>query len=373
MLIFYVFMGILYLLLMVLLWANWQIPEKVYPNSSNQKVSVLVPFRNEIRHIAASFHNLKALQYPDLEIIWIDDFSDDGSSALLEKMMLAQRFPIVSMRLIKSGAIGKKAALTTGLELSKGEIIMTTDADSIVPMDWVRQMTQPFFIPEIKLVAGPVMTNKELSFFQKFQQIEWASILALTYATFYLKKPLMCSGANLAYRKSAFLEVQGYEGNQQHLSGDDEFLLKKMLLKFGDNSSIYLKGHKNLVYTQEAGNWDGLFQQRIRWASKWNVNSSRGDIVASLTPFFLQLVFLSSIGLLFMGNIGIATFLLLWFSKVISERIMLGAVLNYYHIDRKFIDFMFTSLVHPFYVVATGLGAIRGKFTWKGRGSSPKH
>lgn len=369
MLIFYVFMGILYLLVLSALWKYWQIPQKIFPISDLPKVTVLVPFRNEQQNITASFQNLKALQFPDLEIIWIDDFSDDHSSLILMGLIGAELSPMVSMRLLQSKGPGKKAALTTGLKLSKGEIILTTDADSIVPMHWVWQMTAPFTNPKIRLVAGPVMTKNGSSFFQKFQQIEWASILAVTQMTFHLKKPLMCSGANLAYRKSAFLEVQGYQGNFQHLSGDDEFLLKKIIAKFGANSTVYLSAKENLVYTQGAGKWSELFQQRIRWASKWNANPSILHVFASITPFILQLVFLCSAGLLFLGKTGLVIFVFFWLAKLISERIVLGAVLGAYQMHPKIIYFMLTSLAHPFYVLITGLGVLRGKYEWKGRES----
>ncbi|MDO9551897.1 glycosyltransferase [Rhodonellum sp.] len=373
MLIFYVFIGILYLVLMSVLWMNWQTPQRISPISSTPKVTVLVPFRNEQQNISASFHNLKALQYPDFEIIWIDDFSEDRSLFMLEELIATQSSPLLSIRIIQSEVIGKKAALTGGLELSNGEIIMTTDADCLVPKDWISQMTAPFANPEIKLVAGPVMTDRGLSFFQKFQQIEWASILAVTQMTFHLKKPLMCSGANLAYRKSAFLAVRGYEGNLEHLSGDDEFLLKKIISNFGKNAAVYLHSKDNLVYTQEARSWTELFQQRIRWASKWNVSPSKGHIFAAIAPFLFQLFFLASVGLLFMGLKGLAVFLFLWLVKLVSERVVLGLVLSSYQIQQKAIDSILTSLVHPFYVLTTGLGVLRGKFVWKGRESLPKH
>src|SRR5690606_23630614 len=111
-------------------------------------------------------------------VVFIDDSSTDGSSAIVSDFI--RRENLDDWVLLKSAGIGKKAALTTGVQYTQAEQILTTDADCVLPSDWVIRMTRPFHQSDIQLVAGPVMTLGDTGFFARFQQIEWSSILLLT-------------------------------------------------------------------------------------------------------------------------------------------------------------------------------------------------
>jgi poly-beta-1,6-N-acetyl-D-glucosamine synthase len=271
---------------------------------------------------------------------------------------------------INSTGIGKKAAIKTGIQNATGSIILTTDADCFLPSDWVEEMIRPFSNKSIKMVAGPVLPKGDIGFFEIFQQIEWASILLVTQAGFYFGSPIMCSAANMGYRKSAFLEVEGYLGNENLLSGDDEFLLKKMVKRYRPDAVVYQK--ENLVFTQPLGSWKSLFSQRFRWASKWKSHQSIGHILSALFPVAVQLIFLSSISLLFLGILGSLVFGLIWFLKIFFETQTLGKVLGGFGIHPKKRWFLLTGLIHPIYVLVSAVGALFLKFEWKGRYSSGK-
>jgi cellulose synthase/poly-beta-1,6-N-acetylglucosamine synthase-like glycosyltransferase len=209
--------------------------------------------------------------------------------------------------------------------------------------------------------------SSELGFFQKFQQIEWASVLLLTQFYFSKGAPLMCSGANLGFRKSAFWEVEGYSGNQHLLSGDDEFLLKKISSRFGSQACVYLPFRENLVKTVSHSTWQSLINQRIRWAGKWSVHRSFLHGFSAIFSFIAQFIWLGSIWF-FCQNITFLFFLfLIWMVKILSERVALGRVLGSLSVPVSIGDFVLTSLIHPIYVIWVGIGSLRGKFTWKGR------
>lgn len=177
----------------------------------------------------------------------------------------------------------------------------------------------------------------------------------------------MCSAANFAYRKSAFEAVDGYKGNLHQLSGDDEFLLKKIMKKFSNSSAIYLVNQEALVITESQDNWLLLIQQRIRWASKWRAHGSATHTSFTLISFMVQLVWVASFGLLFLGIPGISSFLIVWLGKSLAEYLTLSRPLKTYCIDQNPINFISTSLIHPFFVLVVGFAALRGKFSWKGR------
>ncbi|WP_304517052.1 glycosyltransferase [Cecembia rubra] len=336
---------------------------------SVKSVTLLVPFRNEAKNLDAIFHSILHLDHRPFQVIFIDDHSTDDGRAILEEIERKNHDLDLQILILPSKGEGKKAAIETGINQASGELIFTTDADCILPKGWIEGYLQVFSSEQIQFVAGPVISMEKQNFLQRFQQIEWASILTVTQMGFFIKKPIMCSAANMAYRKSAFISVNGYQENLHHLSGDDEFLLKKFVQRFGEDSCVY--NQNNRVLTQAEKNWEMLLRQRTRWASKWRLH--KGDIThlgISLIPFLIQLLFLSSLGFLLQGGLGLVLFLYIWAIKIAFERETLGTVLKHFHISHPFPVFLYSSLLHPIYVVVVGFKAMFGKFEWKGRKSS---
>lgn len=327
------------------------------------KATLLIPFRNEQSRVFSLVRELEKIDDPNLEIILIDDQSEDESFSLFRENLKSDP----RVKVTQSPGIGKKAALEFGVGRAQGEIVLCSDADCAFPNDWVKSMLPPFSNPEVQLVAGPVLTYKQETFFRRFQQIEWASILLLTQYFFSQKKPLMCSGANLAYRKSAFLEVEGFDQNRQFLSGDDEFLLKKIVKRFGADSCVYLPYSQCLVLTEPQVDFSSFLNQRVRWSGKWKAHREINHMFSALFSFSVQLVWIVSFFLLVLGWLGILCFFLIWSGKIVSEKLALGRVLESLGVRNSFLDFAKTGVFHPFYVIAVAFGSLRGKFTWKGR------
>jgi len=328
-------------------------------------VTLIIPFRDEAKNIPSLSLNLKKLKYPGLEILLIDDHSDDDSFQLLDKSFEENQ----NFKVIRSDRKGKKSALEYGVKIASGQIILCTDADCGFPEDWVEHMILPFQNPKVQLVAGAVMVEGNGKFIEAFQSLDWASILLMTKYTFAQKEPLMCSGANLAYRKEAFQKVNGYEGNRDFASGDDEFLLKKIHKMYGKEACFYLSSPDILVITKPEPNWQALINQRVRWASKWKAHFSLSHAMSAAGVFLMQLIWIGSIFLIFLGGRGVLAFGLVWLIKVFAEKLSLGKVLKNLDKQQSNLSIFQTSFVHPFYVLRVGIGALNGKFTWKGRGN----
>lgn len=327
-------------------------------------VTLIIPFRNERPNLPTLAAELKRIASPNLEILLIDDHSEDGSSEFLEDLMKG----IQGVQVLQCPGAGKKAALDFGISQARGEIILTSDADCKFPDDWVKKMTYSFRQSEVMLVAGPVVSEaKGTRFFEKFQQIEWFSILLLTQVSFSRKQPLMCSGANLAFRKKAFEEVNGYSGNEKWLSGDDEFLLKKVVGWFGPESCVYLPLREVLVTTNPQANWRALVKQRIRWAGKWKAHRSFSHAFSAIIAFLAQLIWLGSIYLIGQNGSALAFFGVIWVIKILAEKASLDKVRGSLGFKPSHGYFILTSLIHPFFVIWVGLGTLFIKVRWKGR------
>ena len=225
MLSFYLIWSTCYLILLWLLSRTWRLEDVKVPSAKNDfKVSLLIPFRNEIGNLPSLVNEIQKLQPSIYEVILVDDHSEDGSRKFLENAFQ----DLTNIKIFKNKGFGKKEAVSLGVSIASGEIICCSDADCRFNENWIENITTPFQSESVQLVAGPVISSGATSFFSSFQQIEWGSILLVTNYFFTKSKPLMCSAANMAYRKSAFEEVNGYQGNLDYSSGDDEFLLKKI-------------------------------------------------------------------------------------------------------------------------------------------------
>lgn len=370
MLTFYLLFGILYAGSLLWLGAVWkQSHQTTEGKRADLLVSILVPYRNESKNILGILDAVQSLRHRPLQLIFINDQSEDEGPEILKesvKKKFADSFEVI---LLQSKGEGKKAALETGVEYAKSDILLTTDADCKLPFLWVEYFLDLFEETSTQLVAGPVISKEGTGFIHSFQLVEWASILLVTQAGFTQGNPLMCSGANLAFRKSTFLTVKGYEGNRSHLSGDDEFLLKKISTHYGSASVKYLNHINALVYTKPENSWGSLFSQKIRWASKWKMHKQATHQLAAVLPVAIQLVFISSPILLCFGIVGFLSFLLLWSMKLGAEYMVLGTVLKTFEVNKKITVFLKVGLIHPFYIVRVAVGAILGKFEWKGRNS----
>lgn len=356
-----------YLLLFASFGYFWLKKEEIAPTTSLPQLSLVIAVRNEEANLPALFRQLQQLSYPALEILLVDDHSEDGSLLLLRRAVQEAQAAGKDWQLLQSTGQGKKDAISTALAVAKGSIIVTTDADCSFGSDWLERLTAPFADEKIQLVAGPVMSLPLPKYvFNTFQQVDWASILLVTRTSFSLGAPFMCNAANMTYRKSTFEKVKGYHGNSQLLSGDDEFLLKKIIGVYGKSAVKYVHQPELLVRTLPQTSWQSFLSQRARWASKWRQHDL-GHVLIAAMPSLWLLLYLLSPALLFLGKTGALTFAGLWVMKIASEYWVVSAVFRSFNMRLTLAQMIISSCIHPFYALATVLTIRSKNWEWKGR------
>ena len=364
MLSFYLIWSLSYFLLLWWMSSYWKEEAVILSNPEYYPtLTLLIPLRNEQENIPLLISQIKQIAYPDFQVILIDDHSEDQTLDLLKTLNDASP----KIHIVKNNGVGKKAAIETGIKNAKNELILCTDADCTWGSNWLSRMVKPFQNPKIQLVAGPVISRTKQGLLESFQQLEWISILMVSNFAIKKSNPIMCSAANLCYRKSAFEKVNGYAGNEHFASGDDEFLLKKVNASFGSEAITYMNEKESLILTEPENKWENLFSQRVRWAGKWKAHGSFKHAAIALIPVLVQIIWISTVSLFILGTAGFFVFLVCWVAKILSEGRSFGRILRSlgYPLPKRML--LMTSFFHPVYVLWVSFGTLKGNFVWKGR------
>lgn len=341
--------------------------EALGPENSAIQFTVIIPARNEASNIKACVDSILNQDYPAdaFEIIVIDDFSEDDTAFIVHA--LSQQYP--QLRLLKLAdyckegetLAYKKKAIEIAVAEAKGDWILTTDADCIVPQRWLLlynayiQINQPCF------VAAPVMFIKTAGVLNQFQLLDFLALQGITAAAVGAGKHSMSNGANLGFEKTAFIAVGGYQGVDHIASGDDMFLMHKMKQTLHKPVG-YLFHPDAIVLTAAMDTWKGFIMQRIRWASKARYYDDRSITMVLTLVYFFNLSFVC---LAFMGSWS--TLLIALAFKTFFELFFLDPVAKFFKLQPELKHFVLYQPIHIVYNIAAGLFGQLKTYSWKGR------
>ncbi|MEO8254497.1 MAG: glycosyltransferase [Flavobacterium sp.] len=323
--------------------------------------TIIVPFRNEAENLPILLESFSKMKYPtDLfEVILVDDDSD------LRFKILDFRFKISVINNSRVSNSPKKDAIATAMQIAKNDWIITTDADCVVTKNWLLSIDTYIQTHDVAMVVGAVTYVCNTSFLHHFQQLDLASLQGATIGSFGIGRGFMCNGANFAYTKTFFEELNGFEGNNQIASGDDVFLLQKAIALIPEKVH-YLKSKNTIVSTKPLNNWKSLFYQRVRWASKTSSYQSRFGIGLGLLVFAGNLILLLSCALWILGFISLLYPLFLFVLKFSIDSILIYKT-NRFLTKNKMRYLLLSSVLYPFFSVSVALYSMFGKYEWKGR------
>jgi len=356
-------------------WLCWQwlrIPKRPalsIPIPESFKLSVIIPVRNEAANIGVLLDDLgkQSLGRNHVEVIIVDDSSTDSTADIVIDYKALNQ---IDLKLISLADVPvsspKKRAITEALKVAAGQFIVTTDGDCRVGKRWLETIVQTYLQTDAKFISGPVTFLEEENTFEIFQTIEFSSLIGTGASLLEAGHPTMCNGANLAYERTAFEEVGGYAGVDHIASGDDEFLLQKIHLRYG-NRICFLKNKDAIVHTRPQENWRAFYRQRIRWASKWAVNKRVATMAVAIFIFLVNLITLIVLIKAISENrmnIGFNTILLM---KFLPEFLFLSLIIRFLGKKRLLAYIPLVQLFYPLYVLFFGLTAQRKGYEWKGR------
>lgn len=372
MVIFFSVLTLLYCFLLLTLIKGWRtIQNNNQPLSYPPKLSVIIPIRNERRHILNLLNDLEKQTYPrqSFEVIVIDDQSEDGGFELIREHERLYGFSLRLFRLEGDASptlSTKKKAITLGVNNATGDFILTTDGDCRVQPRWLEIMAGAVVGQNLNFGAGMVTFTSEKTLFERLQTLEFASLTGVGAASLRLGFPNMCNAANMIFRKSVFLKAGGYSGMEHIISGDDEFLLQK----FHDHDRRkvgFIKNNKATVYTTPQESLAAFYSQRKRWASKWKLRKDKKTAALALFIFAYHASLLIAATNVIAGAYPLLIFSLQFLAKTLTEFAFLINIFNFLGKVMNAGLFILLQLLYPFYAVIMGIAANFGGYRWKGR------
>ncbi len=324
------------------------------------KASVIVAARNEENNILRCIQSLNELKYPDnkLEIIIVDDNSTDKTGEIIDEFIKGkERFKKIVTQKEIGMLKGKTNALANAIEISSGDIILTTDADCAVNPDWAYTIAS-YYKENVAVVNG-YTTQEAVNNFSGMQAVDFIYLLIVAAGTINFGQAISCIGNNMSYSKKAYKEVGGYENLPFSVTEDSNLLhaidkLKKYKL-------IYPLDKGLLASSIPCPNLKNLFRQKKRWAI--------GGLQVPVSGFLLM-------GTAFLANLFILLtplfFSPVWFYlavfKILTDLFVLYPVHNYFGIKKNLKYFPAFQIYYIVYVIILPFLVLFSKrVIWKDR------
>jgi biofilm PGA synthesis N-glycosyltransferase PgaC len=220
--------------------------------------SVLVPCHNEEAHITETVNQLLEMDYPDFEIIVIDDGSTDQTKNVINN--LCKEHPSVRGVYLQENQ-GKAAALSIGASVAIGHLFLTIDADALVDSQALKWMAWHFEkFPRVGAVTGNPRIINRTSLLAKIQTGEYSTIIGLIKRTQRIVgKVLTVSGVIAAFRKQALFSVGFWDTNMVTEDIDITWKLEKHFwdIRYEPKAICWIYVPETIM---------GLWRQRFRWS-----------------------------------------------------------------------------------------------------------
>jgi len=367
MIVLIIIIGVLLLYYLIYLGIFFRGMGRKYTAAMNAKpfVSVVVAARNEENTIPQLLTSLINQDYPEdkYEIIIADDESEDNTARIVQNFQKKSNNLILLPVTVSDEVISrKKKALALAVQKSRGEIILTTDADCVVTYQWISGMVR-YFGRGVGMVAGistPFIPNwGKATLFQKYEYIDTIGLFFAAAGALGADKAFSCSGQNLGLTREAFNKVRGYETIKRHISGDDVLLMQ--LIQNAGFEIRFAFGKETHALTKSETRLGKFLNQRTRWASNERIQISLNiGFYIYLADVFLLNIFILA-GLFFIPLYAAGA----WLLKAIGEYVILQKGIKRFDLNKKSLSvFPLWAILQPLYITIVGIGGKLHLFSW---------
>ncbi len=235
-------------------------------NPKRIPVSVIVCAKNEAENVAKFVPLLMEQEYPDFEVVLIDDASSDSTLDLFEAF--EKQYPNIKLVKVQNNEAfwgNKKFALTLGIKAAKKEYLLFTDADCYpTSKNWIKEMTSQFTLSKTIVLGYGAYEKIPNSFLNKIIRFETMLTAVQYFGWAKAGRPYMGVGRNLAYKKEEFFNVRGFMDHMKIRSGDDDLFINQAATK--KNTTICFS-HDSFTYSEPKKTFKNWFTQKRRHVS----------------------------------------------------------------------------------------------------------
>jgi cellulose synthase/poly-beta-1,6-N-acetylglucosamine synthase-like glycosyltransferase len=334
------------------------------PNEKQPFVSVVVAARDEEKYLGDCLLSLSKVDYPKekLQVVVINDYTTDNTQHIIESCSKHfQNFRTITPEKRNWHLIGKTNAIAQGIEITNGEIIITSDADCVFKTSWIKDIVK-YHDDKTGIVSGFTYVETK-SQFDGMQSLDWIYLLAIASGSFGIGIPLANVGNNMSFNKKAYDEVGGYKNLD--FSVTEDFALLQGISKTKKWKCKYPFDAGNLVLSKPCVNFKELFYQRKRWG--------KGGKKAPIMGLFLMTAGFVISGLALcipFLSVGIGYKLFLIVFKCILDFIFLIFPLkkfNLFYLYKYFFAFEIYYTIYVFILPILVFITPLSKVEWKGR------
>ncbi len=268
---------------------------RFYSFSVNSPVSVIICARNEEKNLSSFLPEVLEQDYPDFEVIVVNDCSEDNSFKVLGDFLV--KYPHLRVSEISKDpkfTHNKKFAQFIGIKAAKNELLLFTDADCRPESDkWLAYMVSNFN-EKIDFVIGYGGYKAEKGLLNKYIRYD-SLFIAVQYMGMAIRGiPYMGVGRNLAYRKTLFFKSKGFGSHTHLVSGDDDLFVNRHARKENTAVEFRKEAHTRSIPPKT---FIELFRQKKRHLTTAHHYKLRDKIILITEPlartlFYFSLVFL---------------------------------------------------------------------------------
>ena len=334
-------------------------------NLSSNFISIVLSARNEAKTIERCLQELIKQQYPinQFEIILIDDASEDDTYLLANSVLEKSK---ISYKFIKEFVHqGKKKNISKAISISKGSIIITTDADVIFRSDkWLNTISNYFTVHKPEMLIMPIDFEDDTKLLSIFQIIENLALTTITAGYTSMQIPFMCNGANLAFKKDAYEKVNGYKSHM-HISSGEDVLLLEDIKKLYPTGIHYLLSKTLIIKTKTQKNLKSFFNQRLRWAYKAKYNPNAINITSGFIIIMANLLIPVFFLALLVQSVIIPYLSIFVISKCVFDFLLLFLASNYLGQKKHLLLIIPFQGIYWVYTLIIGICSFFVKPKWK--------
>lgn len=250
---------------------------------------VIVALRNEEKTLPALLDALRAQTAPGCLFLFVDDRSSDATPRLLDGFCAEQgeRARVIYNREEPVGLTGKQAALDLGFFQARGDVLLFTDGDCVLPPTWVEEMLVHFQDPRVGVVLGRIELPKGRTFLQRFQAFEQPLINQYNFGSAGIGLPTGCFGNNMAMRTRAVTEAGGFKALGYSVTEDA--LLLDAVSRAGKWKVRACTSQRSAATTRAMQSWKEYVHQHTRWNAGGLFSP---DLISRLLYIFVVLIYL---------------------------------------------------------------------------------